>query len=349
MSKKKLFPDINTLVRRNILTMKPYSSARDEFKGEAEIYLDANENPYQSPYNRYPDPLQWNVKKELAAIKNVNPKQIFLGNGSDEAIDLLIRAFCEPNQDSVLITEPTYGMYSVCAEVNAVNVQRVLLTPDFDIDLDAFPRTFDATTKIIFLCSPNNPTGNLLSRDKIQEVLKRFYGLVVIDEAYIDFAKSKSFLEDLAKYPNLVVLQTFSKAWGLAGLRLGMCFASEDIINVLNKIKYPYNVNIRTQELALDALENVQVMEEWVKEIIKQRTKLVKSLEKLSIVENIYPSDSNFILVRVKDALATYQYLLEHRIIVRDRSRVTLCYNCIRITIGTPEENERLIKALEEL
>lgn len=349
MSKKKSFPDINTLVRRNILSMKPYSSARDEFKGEAEIYLDANENPYQSPYNRYPDPLQWNVKKELAAIKNVNPKQIFLGNGSDEAIDLLIRAFCEPNQDSVLITEPTYGMYSVCAEVNAVNVQRVLLTPDFDIDLDAFPRTFDATTKIIFLCSPNNPTGNLLSRDKILEVLKRFYGLVVIDEAYIDFAKSKSFLEDLAKYPNLVVLQTFSKAWGLAGLRLGMCFASEDIINVLNKIKYPYNVNIRTQELALDALENVHVMEEWVKEIIKQRTKLVKALEKLSIVETIYPSDSNFILVRVKDAPATYQYLLEHRIIVRDRSRVTLCYNCIRITIGTPEENERLIKALEEL
>jgi histidinol-phosphate aminotransferase len=249
VSKKKTFPDINTLVRRNILTMKPYSSARDEFKGEAEIYLDANENPYQSPYNRYPDPLQWNVKKELAAVKNVNPKQIFLGNGSDEAIDLLIRAFCEPNQDSVLITEPTYGMYSVCAEVNAVNVQRVLLTPDFDIDLDAFPRTFDATTKIIFLCSPNNPTGNLLSRDKILEVLKRFYGLVVIDEAYIDFAKSKSFLEDLAKYPNLVVLQTFSKAWGLAGLRLGMCFASEEIINILNKIKYPYNVNIRTQEL----------------------------------------------------------------------------------------------------
>lgn len=349
MSKKKSFPDINTLVRRNILTMKPYSSARDEFKGEAEIYLDANENPYQSPYNRYPDPLQWNVKKELAAIKNVNPKQIFLGNGSDEPIDLLIRAFCEPNQDSILITEPTYGMYSVCAEVNAVNVQRVLLTPDFDIDLDAFPRTFDATTKIIFLCSPNNPTGNLLSRDKILEVLKRFYGLVVIDEAYIDFAKSKSFLEDLAKYPNLVVLQTFSKAWGLAGLRLGMCFASEDIINILNKIKYPYNVNIRTQELALDALENVRVMEEWVKEIIKQRTKLVKSLEKLSIVETIYPSDSNFILVRVKDAPATYQYLLEHRIIVRDRSRVTLCYNCIRITVGTPEENDRLIKALEEL
>ncbi|HEY9046868.1 MAG TPA: histidinol-phosphate transaminase, partial [Ohtaekwangia sp.] len=272
-----------------------------------------------------------------------------LGNGSDEAIDLLIRAFCEPNQDSILITEPTYGMYSVCAEVNAVNVQRVLLTPEFDIDLEAFPRTFDATTKIIFLCSPNNPTGNLLSRDKILEVLKRFYGLVVIDEAYIDFAKSKSFVEDLAKYPNLVVLQTFSKAWGLAGLRLGMCFASEEIINILNKIKYPYNVNIRTQELALDALEKVNVVEEWVKEIIKQRTKLAKAFEKLSITEQVYPSDSNFILVRVKDAPAIYQYLLEHRIIVRDRSRVTLCYNCLRITVGTPEENDRLVRALEEM
>ncbi|HEY9006718.1 histidinol-phosphate transaminase [Ohtaekwangia sp.] len=349
MAKKKSFPDINTLVRRNILTMKPYSSARDEFKGEAEIYLDANENPYPSPYNRYPDPLQWQVKKELAAIKHVDPKNIFLGNGSDEAIDLLIRAFCEPNQDSILITEPTYGMYSVCAEVNAVNVQRVLLTPDFDIDLDAFPRTFDATTKIIFLCSPNNPTGNLLDRDKILEVLKRFYGLVVIDEAYIDFAKSRSFVEDLAKYPNLVVLQTFSKAWGLAGLRLGMCFASEDIINILNKIKYPYNVNIRTQELALDALEKVQVVEEWVKEIIRQRIKLAKAFENLPITDQVYPSDSNFILVRVKDAPATYQYLLDHKIIIRDRSRVTLCYNCLRITVGTPEENDRLLKALEEM
>src|SRR6187431_1589147 len=280
MSKRKSFFDINTLVRKNILTMKPYSSARDEFKGEAEVFLDANENPYQSPYNRYPDPLQWRVKEKLAEIKGVRPEQIFLGNGSDEAIDLLIRAFCEPGQDSILITEPTYGMYSVCAEVNNVNVQRTVLTPDFDLDLDAFPKTLDATTKIIFLCSPNNPTANLLSRDKIVEVLKRFYGLVVIDEAYIDFTKSKSFIHELDKYPNLVVLQTFSKAWGLAGLRLGMCFASEAIINILNKIKYPYNVNIRTQELALDAIENRHVMEEAVKQIVLQRTKLIKALEK---------------------------------------------------------------------
>jgi histidinol-phosphate aminotransferase len=349
MSKKKTFPDINTLVRKNILTMKPYSSARDEFKGEADIYLDANENPYQSPYNRYPDPLQRRVKEELATVKEVRPEQIFLGNGSDEAIDLIIRAFCEPNQDSILITEPTYGMYSVCAEVNAVNVQQVLLTPDFDLDLEAFPKTFDATTKVIFLCSPNNPTGNLLSRDKILEVLKRFYGLVVIDEAYIDFAKGKSFLQELDKYPNLVVLQTFSKAWGLAGLRLGMAFASEAVINVLNKIKYPYNVNIRTQELALDALENRHVMEDWVKQIVQQRAKVIKALEKLHITKKVFPTDSNFVLVRVQDASATYKYLLDQKIIVRDRSRVVLCYNCLRITIGTPEENERLLNALEEL
>lgn len=341
--------DINTMVRRNILNMKPYSSARDEFKGEAEIFLDANENPYPSPYNRYPDPLQKQVKARLGELKGVKPEQIFLGNGSDEAIDLLIRAFCEPNQDSILITEPTYGMYAVCAEVNAVNVQHVLLTPDYDLDLDAFPKTFDATTKIIFLCSPNNPTANLLSRDKITEVLKRFYGLVVIDEAYIDFADSKSFIQELDKYPNLVILQTFSKAWGLAGLRLGMAFASETIISILNKIKYPYNVNIRTQELALDALEQVARKDSWVAEIIAQRDKLAKSLKALSIVDKVYPSDANFLLVRVRDAAATYQYLMDKGIIVRDRSRVTLCYNCIRITVGTPEENDNLIQALKNL
>lgn len=329
--------------------MKPYSSARDEFHGEAEIFLDANENPYPSPYNRYPDPLQWRVKEKLAEIKGVKPRQIFLGNGSDEPIDLIIRAFCEPNQDSIMITEPTYGMYKVCAEVNAVNVQQVLLTPDFDLDLDEIPNTFDATTKVIFLCSPNNPTGNLLSRDKIVEVLKRFYGLVVIDEAYIDFARSKTFLNELKKYPNLLVLQTFSKAWGLAGLRLGMCFASEEIISILNKIKYPYNVNIRTQELALEALENAYKKDIWVDEILNQRNWLKAELKKLGLVEKIFPSDANFLLVRVQDAQSTYQYLMDRRIIVRDRSRVNLCYNCLRITVGTPEENERLIQALKEL
>jgi histidinol-phosphate aminotransferase len=345
----KTFVDVHSLVRKNILAMKPYSSARDEFKGEAEVFLDANENPYPSPYNRYPDPLQWRVKEKLAALKGVKPTEIFLGNGSDEAIDLLIRAFCEPYQDSIMIMEPTYGMYSVCAEVNGVNIQPLLLTPDFDLDIDAFPNTFDATTKILFLCSPNNPTGNLLSRDKVLEVLKRFYGLVVIDEAYIDFAKSKSFVQELSKYPHLVVLQTFSKAWGLAGLRLGMCFGSEEVISIINKIKYPYNVNIRTQDLALDALENEYKKDVWVDEILTQRDKLVKMLRGLKIVDKVFPSDSNFLLVRVKDAPFAYQYLMENRIVVRDRSRVTLCYNCLRITVGTPLENEKLIEALKQL
>lgn len=331
------------------MALKPYTSARDEYHGTAEVYLDANENPYPSPYNRYPDPLALAVKEKLAAIKGVDPAQIFLGNGSDEAIDLLIRAFCEPNQDSILVSEPTYGMYSVCADVNAVNVQRVSLTPDFGLDLDAFPKTFDATTKIIFLCSPNNPTGNLLSREKIQEVLKRFYGLVVIDEAYIDFAKSKSFLQELSKYPNLVVLQTFSKAWGLAGLRLGMCFAAPEIISILNKIKYPYNVNVKTQELALDALENKYKTDIWVEEILSQRDKLAAGLRSLRMTEKVFHSDANFLLVRVKDALGTYQQLVREGVIVRDRSRVMLCYNCLRITVGTPEENEKLLLHLAAL
>lgn len=348
-AKKKTFIDINSLVRRNVLGMKPYSSARDDFHGEAEIFLDANENPYPSPYNRYPDPSQWRVKEKLAALKGVAPSQIFLGNGSDEPIDLIIRAFCEPRQDSIMITEPTYGMYKVCAEVNAVNVQQVLLTPEFDLDLEAIPNTFDATTKVIFLCSPNNPSGNLLSRDKILEVLKRFYGLVVIDEAYIDFAKSHSFLRELKKYPNLVVLQTFSKAWGLAGLRLGMCFASEEIIGILNKIKYPYNVNIRTQELALDALENAYRKDIWVDEILKEKETLAAELDSLTLVDRIFPSDANFFLVRVKDAQSVYQYLMDRGIIVRDRSKVNLCYNCLRITVGTPEENRKLIEALKQL
>lgn len=348
-AKKKNSIDINALVRRNVLNMKPYSSARDEFHGDAEVFLDANENPYPSPFNRYPDPLQWKVKEKLAEIKGIAPTQIFLGNGSDEPIDLIIRAFCEPNQDSIMITEPTYGMYKVCAEVNAVNVQQVLLTPDFDLDLDAVPNTFDATTKVIFLCSPNNPTGNVLSRTKVVEVLKRFYGLVVIDEAYIDFTKSKSFLHELKKYPNLIVLQTFSKAWGLAGLRLGMCYASEEIITLLNKIKYPYNVNIRTQELALEALENAYRKDIWVEEILKEKASLSRELMALDLVEKVFPSDANFLLVRVKDAQATYQYLMDNRIIVRDRSRVNLCYNCLRITVGTPEENKRLIESLKHI
>jgi histidinol-phosphate aminotransferase len=349
MKLEKTIFDINKLVRKNVLTMKPYSSARDEFKGEADIFLDANENPYPSPYNRYPDPLQWRVKEKLAPIKKVRPEQIFLGNGSDEAIDLVIRAFCEPGADSILITDPTYGMYAVCADVNAVNVQRITLTTDFDLDLDKIWKTIDATTKVIFLCSPNNPTGNLLNSDKIKEVMQKFRGLVVIDEAYIDFTLSKSFAEELDEYPNLIVLQTFSKAWGLAGLRLGMAFASRDIINILNKIKYPYNVNIQTQDLALKTLAFQRQKDQWVIEIIEQRKRMETELSMLPITKKVYHSDSNFLLVKVNDAVKTYQFLMNRGIIVRDRSNVTLCNDCLRITIGTPAENVRLLKALKEM
>jgi histidinol-phosphate aminotransferase len=349
MKLEKATLDINTLVRKNVLAMKPYSSARDEFKGEADIFLDANENPYPSPYNRYPDPLQWKVKEKLAPIKKVRPDQIFLGNGSDEAIDLVIRAFCEPATDSILITDPTYGMYAVCADVNDVRIQRVTLTTNFDLDLDKIRKAIDPTTKVIFLCSPNNPTGNLLSRDTIKSILSEFRGLVVIDEAYIDFTSSKSFAEELDEFPSLIVLQTFSKAWGLAGLRLGMAFASTDIINILNKIKYPYNVNIQTQDLALKSLSFVRQKDQWVAEIIEQRKKMEVELSNLSITKKVYPSDSNFLLVKVQEAVKTYQYLMNRGIIVRDRSNVTLCIDCLRITIGTPAENVRLLKALKEM
>jgi histidinol-phosphate aminotransferase len=337
------------LVRKNILDMKPYSSARDEFKGEAEIFLDANENPYPSGYNRYPDPLQWRVKEKLALLKNVAPEQIFLGNGSDEAIDLIIRAFCEPYQDSILITEPTYGMYAVCAELNAAPIIKVELTPDFDLDVEKLLAATTSETKVVFLCSPNNPTGNCLSREKILSVLDRFQGIVAIDEAYIDFTAGESFTQLIPRYPNLIVLQTFSKAWGLAGLRLGIAFSSKEIIDVLNKIKYPYNVNVKTQEIAIDALQNVKKKEKAVEEIIEQRSELAKELSKLSITEHVYPSDANFLLVRVNDAPKTYRYLMERKIIVRDRSKVALCKNCIRITVGTPTENKNLIAALKNL
>lgn len=341
--------DINKLIRKNILTMRPYSSARDEFKGEAEIFLDANENPNPSSYNRYPDPLQWKVKEKLAEIKKVRPEQIFLGNGSDEAIDLLTRAFCEPYKDSILITEPTYGMYAVCAELNAVHIIKIELTKDFDLDIEAVFKALTSDTKIIFLCSPNNPTGNLLNRDKILKILDQFQGFVVIDEAYIDFAKSESFVQLLSTYSNLVVLQTFSKAWGLAGLRLGMAFASAEIIHILNRIKYPYNVNTQTQEIALKTLQNIDKKNKEVEEIIEQRGRLANALSKLSMTEHIYPSDGNFLLVKFNDAPGIYHSLMDKKIIVRDRSKIVLCKNCIRITVGTPQENKNLITALQKL
>ena len=340
---------IQNLVRKNILQLQPYSSARDEFKGEAEVYLDANENPYPTQYNRYPDPLQLRLKERISELKGVRPSQIFLGNGSDEAIDLLIRMFCEPNNDSILITEPTYGMYAVCAAINAVSVQRASLTPVFAIDLDSILRTVATSTKIIFLCSPNNPSGNLLEKRKIETLLQKFTGIVVVDEAYIDFADDPGFIEKLNTYPNLVILQTLSKAWGLAGLRLGMCFASEEIISLLNKIKYPYNINSFTQQKVLEALNNFQQKETWVVELVEERKKMKNELSKLSIVKNVFPSDANFLLVQIENASDIYKILLDQKIIIRDRSRIQLCEDCLRITIGTPVENNRLLTVLKEV
>jgi histidinol-phosphate aminotransferase len=340
---------VKQLIRKNILNLKPYSSARDDFQGIADVYLDANENPYPSDYNRYPDPLQQQVKVKLGELKGVSSSTIFLGNGSDEAIDLLIRVFCEPNQDSILITEPTYGMYEVCAGVNAVNVKRASLTNDFQLDLEAIFNSIDSTTKLIFLCSPNNPSGNLLEREKIEAILREFKGIVVLDEAYIDFANDTGFLKNLPEYPNLAILQTFSKAWGLAGLRLGICYASEEILQILNRVKYPYNVNSITQQRAIDALTNYQETEKRISELVSERKRLEMKLNKITIVKKIYPSDANFLLVKTDNAKAAYQKLLDNGIIVRDRSSVIHCDNCLRITVGTPHENDQLIKVLKRL
>lgn len=337
--------DVLSLVRENIKRLKPYSTARDEFMGVADVYLDANENPFPSNYNRYPDPLQRKLKDKIAEIKGLPADQIFLGNGSDEAIDLLIRAFCEPSRDSILITEPTYGMYRVCAEINDVTVKSILLTPDFDLDTESVEKQLNPSVKLIFLCSPNNPTGNLLSKKKIVELTQSFKGIVVLDEAYIDFADESGFVSQLASYPNLVILQTFSKAWGLAGLRIGMAFASKEIIGVLNKIKYPYNVNSSTQHLVLEKLHQVKEKNEQVEGIKAERLKVTDELSSIRFVKKIYPSQANFILIKMNQAKAVYQYLINERIIVRDRSAVALCDDCLRITIGTQEENKLLIQA----
>jgi histidinol-phosphate aminotransferase len=344
--------NLNALLRENIKNLTPYSSARDEFRGEASIFLDANENSFGSPltrwYNRYPDPLQWKVKEKLSQIKGVPPSQIFIGNGSDECIDLLIRSVCEPGIDNIIICPPTYGMYQVCADINNVSVKKVSLTPDFQLNLLAIEEAIDDQTKIIFLCSPNNPTGNSLIKEEVEVVLNNYFGLVVIDEAYINFSGQRSFVQELNDYPNLVVLQTLSKAWGLAALRLGMAYASEEIINVLNKVKPPYNINQASQELALQALEEVGQVNDMIREIVEQRGKLASQLQGLPLVLRIYPSDANFLLVKVTDAKSIYNFLLTKGIVVRDRSRVELCEGCLRITIGTPAENEQLLSALKE-
>ncbi|MDX2283773.1 MAG: histidinol-phosphate transaminase [Bacteroidia bacterium] len=343
--------DIQSLVRPHLLKLKPYSSARDEFTGEAEVFLDANENAFGSAadgaYNRYPDPLQQAVKAELAALKGLRPEQIFLGNGSDEAIDLLYRCFCEPGRDHALLMPPTYGMYQVSADVNRTDVVQVPLTPDFQIDAEEVVAALRPGTKLVFICSPNNPSGNCMDERGIELVLRHAPGLVVVDEAYIDFAPERSLVPFLSRWPNLVILQTFSKAWGMAGLRLGMAFAHPDLIAMLNKIKPPYNVNLLTQQLALDALRHPERRAQMVADLLEQRTQLREMLAALPRVQHIYPSDANFLLVRVDDANGLYQELIRKGIIVRNRSSVLHCGNCLRITVGTPEENAALAAAIK--
>ena len=342
--------NLESLVRKNIKDMSPYSSARHEFTGSANIFLDANENAFGSPlkerFNRYPDPLQLTLKEKISEIKGVPAKNIFLGNGSDEAIDLLIRIFCEPAVDSIITLPPTYGMYKVCAEVNNVLVKEVPLTKEFQINLDAVAGAIDVNSKIIFLCSPNNPTGNSIKKNDIEILLNNFDGIVVIDEAYINYAKQKTFIPALAEYPNLVILQTLSKAWGLAALRLGMAFSSSAVINYLNKVKYPYNINEPSQQLALEALQQLDIVNNWISVTVQQRESLANELLKLSFIKLIYPSDANFILVKMDEATKVYDYLAAKGIIVRNRSNIILCNDCLRITIGTPEENQQLVNIL---
>lgn len=341
--------DLSKLIRPNIFALKPYSCARDEFKGEASVYLDANENPMNAPYNRYPDPMQWELKEKIAKVKQVQPEQIMLGNGSDEPIDLVFRIFCEPQVDNVVAIDPSYGMYQVCADVNNVEYRKVLLNSDFTLDGDRVLKIIDEHTKIVFLCSPNNPTGNLLNREEMLKVVNGFKGIVVIDEAYVDFSLEASWLADLDKYPNIIVLQTFSKAWGLASVRCGMAFASPEIISYFNKVKYPYNINKLTQDFVSEHLDQVERKNEWVKMLLEQRSLLTQELKALPFVEEIHPTDSNFLLVKVPDANAVYKYLVDKGIIVRNRNTVSLCLGCLRITVGTKEENEVLMQALRKI
>lgn len=343
--------DINDLVRENIKNLKPYSTARDEFKGQASVFLDANENSYGSPlpanYNRYPDPLQLDLKDAISKIKGVPIENTFLGNGSDEAIDLLFRAFCNPGKDNVIVLPPTYGMYEVSANINDIEIRKVSLLPNFQLDMEKIAETIDQNTKLIFICSPNNPTGNSINREDIETILTNFKGIVVVDEAYINYARQKTFIQELTEYANLVILQTFSKAWGLAALRLGMAFSSRKVIDVLNKIKPPYNINQATQDLAFEALKNITQVNDWIKESVAERERLSIELNDLKTVTKVYPSDANFILVEVTDPTKIYNTLVDQGIIVRDRSKVTLCEGCLRITVGTKEENDKLLSILK--
>jgi histidinol-phosphate aminotransferase len=341
--------NLKELVRANIYNLKPYSCARSEFKGEASVYLDANENPLNAPYNRYPDPLQQDLKDKVSQIKGVGTDKIFFGNGSDEAIDLVFRIFCEPGTDNAVAINPTYGMYQVCADINNVEYRKVLLNNDYTLDAKRVLAKVDNHTKVVFLCSPNNPTGNDLDVKEMEYILDHFDGIVVIDEAYIDFSSRKSFLLQLDARPNLIVFQTFSKAWGLAAVRLGMAFASTEIIALFNKVKYPYNINLLTQFFVGEEIKNVKRKDEWVDMILAQRTKLIKQLKTLPMVRKIYPTEANFVLVQVDDANTTYNYLVEKGMIVRNRNNISLCLGCLRITVGTARENTALIDALNKM
>jgi len=342
--------DLDKLLRPNIKTLKPYSSAKDEYTGDAKILLDANENSLGSPltkwYNRYPDPYQQKLKEKLAFVKQIAANQIFIGNGSDECMDILFRTFCEPGKDNIIICPPTYPMYEVSANINDIQVQKAPLLSDFQLNLAHIEQLVNEQTKIIWICSPNNPTGNSLDRIDIETILNHFEGIVVVDEAYINFSKQKSFVQSLIDYPNLVVLQTLSKAWGLAGLRLGMCFASPQIIGYLNKVKAPYNINIVTQELALQALEEVGQVNDMIKLLVDMRIALAQVIASMPHVIQVFPSDTNFILVKIPKARQLYEYLLSQGIIVRDRSALELCEDSLRITVGTEQENTLLVDAM---
>lgn len=339
--------NLQGLLRENIMHLIPYSSARDEFSGNGSVFLDANENPFQNGVNRYPDPQQRELKQRIGKIKKVDPSQIVLGNGSDEVIDLLFRVFCEPNTDNVVICTPTYGMYEVAAGINAVEHRDIPLDSNFQPDVEAVLAAVDQNTKLLFLCSPNNPTANLFEESKVVKLLENFTGLVIVDEAYIDFAPGKSLVNKLEEYPNLVVLQTLSKAWGMAGIRLGICLASREITGFLNRIKPPYNVNVLSQEKALELLQDEDCFGIQVASILKERDKLNAFVRDLDFVERVYPSDANFILLKVRDAKGLYEFLIQQGIIIRDRSKVTGLNGCVRISIGTQDENEILCSALQ--
>jgi histidinol-phosphate aminotransferase len=341
--------NLKELVRPNIWGLEPYSCARNEFSGKASVYLDANESPYNCDYHRYPDPMQVLLKKRIAEIKKLQPSQIMIGNGSDESIDLAFRIFCEPGKDNVVAIEPTYGMYKVCADINNVEYRKVLLDENFQLDAGKLLAATDARTKLIFLCSPNNPSGNLLNRGEMQKIVENFRGIVLIDEAYVDFSGEPSWVNDLDKYPNLIIFHTFSKAWGLAYLRCGLAFASGEIIGLFNKVKYPYNLSGLIQHIVLEELRiGDDFKKGWVQLILDEREPLVEELKALPVVEKVYPSDANFLLVKVTDAGKIYKKLAGKGIIVRNRSNISLCDNCLRITVGTEEENQILIDALKK-